>query len=135
MLNGNYKRATDLIDQKLKDPKVIQTALQEIAIVQHVRGEKQLALATLAKASVFVEEADQNALNSYISNLASCGDQEAAVQLLDQQAQEKLSAMSGMDEKQMALELETLYHSVGSCLLYTSPSPRDQRGYRMPSSA
>lgn len=113
MLNGNYKRATDLIDQKLKDPKVIQTALQEIAIVQHVRGEKQLALATLAKASVFVEEADQNALNSYVSNLASCGDQEAAVQLLDQQAQEKLSAMSGMDEKQMALELETLYHSVG----------------------
>ena len=24
---------------------------------------------------------------------------------------------------------------VGSCLLYTSPSPRDQRGSRMPSSA
>ena len=23
----------------------------------------------------------------------------------------------------------------GTCLLYTSPSPRDQRGYRMPSSA
>ena len=23
----------------------------------------------------------------------------------------------------------------GNCLLYTSPSPRDQRGYRMPSSA
>ena len=24
---------------------------------------------------------------------------------------------------------------IGSCLLYTSPSPRDQRGSRMPSSA
>ena len=24
---------------------------------------------------------------------------------------------------------------IGDCLLYTSPSPRDQRGYRMPSSA
>ena len=26
-------------------------------------------------------------------------------------------------------------NSIGSCLLYTSPSPRDQRGSRMPSSA
>ena len=25
--------------------------------------------------------------------------------------------------------------AAGACLLYTSPSPRDQRGYRMPSSA
>ena len=28
-----------------------------------------------------------------------------------------------------------LHHHVLSCLLYTSPSPRDQRGSRMPSSA
>ena len=27
------------------------------------------------------------------------------------------------------------YHPIDSCLLYTSPSPRDQRGSRMPSSA
>ena len=26
-------------------------------------------------------------------------------------------------------------NKIGSCLLYTSPSPRDQRGSRMPSSA
>ena len=30
--------------------------------------------------------------------------------------------------------LFTIIH-VGACLLYTSPSPRDQRGSRMPSSA
>ena len=29
----------------------------------------------------------------------------------------------------------TLYKVIDSCLLYTSPSPRDQRGSRMPSSA
>ena len=29
----------------------------------------------------------------------------------------------------------TLYQPTGVCLLYTSPSPRDQRGSRMPSSA
>ena len=28
-----------------------------------------------------------------------------------------------------------LIHQLGPCLLYTSPSPRDQRGSRMPSSA
>ena len=28
-----------------------------------------------------------------------------------------------------------LVHEVDACLLYTSPSPRDQRGSRMPSSA
>ena len=28
-----------------------------------------------------------------------------------------------------------LHHNVFSCLLYTSPSPRDKRQYRMPSSA
>ena len=31
--------------------------------------------------------------------------------------------------------LEARIYQDGSCLLYTSPSPRDQRGSRMPSSA
>ena len=31
--------------------------------------------------------------------------------------------------------LTRLENEVGTCLLYTSPSPRDQRGSRMPSSA
>ena len=38
---------------------------------------------------------------------------------------------SGFDQITNALDGSTLY----SCLLYTSPSPRDQRGSRMPSSA
>ena len=29
----------------------------------------------------------------------------------------------------------SMFNMVGDCLLYTSPSPRDQRGSRMPSSA
>ena len=32
-------------------------------------------------------------------------------------------------------ELDDIRHMVHTCLLYTSPSPRDQRGSRMPSSA
>ena len=34
-----------------------------------------------------------------------------------------------------ATEFHELVGHLGSCLLYTSPSPRDQRGSRMPSSA
>ena len=33
------------------------------------------------------------------------------------------------------LQLDDLVVCLRNCLLYTSPSPRDQRGYRMPSSA
>ena len=32
-------------------------------------------------------------------------------------------------------EYKFVTNHIGSCLLYTSPSPRDQRGSRMPSSA
>ena len=39
--------------------------------------------------------------------------------------------MHGMDLK----EKEFLKANLRDCLLYTSPSPRDQRGSRMPSSA
>ena len=31
--------------------------------------------------------------------------------------------------------VEDVFHQIKACLLYTSPSPRDQRGSRMPSSA
>ena len=34
-----------------------------------------------------------------------------------------------------AADVDTLINTYNSCLLYTSPSPRDQRGSRMPSSA
>ena len=37
--------------------------------------------------------------------------------------------LSGKDDNKNAII------SINSCLLYTSPSPRDQRGSRMPSSA
>ena len=44
---------------------------------------------------------------------------------------------SGMDdlEEGQELEFEIVENNGKTCLLYTSPSPRDQRGSRMPSSA
>ena len=46
----------------------------------------------------------------------------------------KISAMIGGDDYlKVARSLVRMQHR--TCLLYTSPSPRDQRGSRMPSSA
>ena len=47
----------------------------------------------------------------------------------------KIAKMAGV--KQEVIELGALFggSSPLTCLLYTSPSPRDQRGSRMPSSA
>ena len=47
-----------------------------------------------------------------------------------------VSAMSGETNRLIALASEMSDRPLpGDCLLYTSPSPRDQRGSRMPSSA
>ena len=49
---------------------------------------------------------------------------------------EALEALPGVGRKTANVVLNTAFgHPVMACLLYTSPSPRDQRGSRMPSSA
>ena len=49
---------------------------------------------------------------------------------------EKLSAiLTGSDAKSVEIRFELQYFNSGSCLLYTSPSPRDSFRSRMPSSA
>ena len=40
-----------------------------------------------------------------------------------------------MPKKDMGVSIENDFLPTYACLLYTSPSPRDQRGSRMPSSA
>ena len=42
----------------------------------------------------------------------------------------------GLNKKQIRIAVQNLNEDIEKiCLLYTSPSPRDQRGSRMPSSA
>ena len=62
---------------------------------------------------------------------------------LNRQQQEVLDAsqlITGKDKRLIVLKsgpavFETPLELLNDCLLYTSPSPRDQRGSRMPSSA
>ena len=54
--------------------------------------------------------------------------------ILAETAQERKSYLDKLEEYQYEDMLE-LFTVMDGCLLYTSPSPRDQRGSRMPSSA
>ena len=50
----------------------------------------------------------------------------------------ELDSEQGQVNKYLAMDLDLYAHVIvvsTNCLLYTSPSPRDQRGSRMPSSA
>ena len=44
-------------------------------------------------------------------------------------------ALLNSSEKFAEISKHSEEHGISTCLLYTSPSPRDQRGSRMPSSA
>ena len=49
---------------------------------------------------------------------------------------QNLETLEGKDKKEFLKGAEIAYETIlTACLLYTSPSPRDQRGSRMPSSA
>ena len=74
---------------------------------------------------VFIPES-----KSYISNLSSYQLSSAEQSLLNKGL--KFSIRSPVRDIDRKLEMERLYMS---CLLYTSPSPRDKRQSRMPSSA
>ena len=48
---------------------------------------------------------------------------------------ESVSTLIALDQKDCKYEVFAPDVKLNTCLLYTSPSPRDQRGSRMPSSA
>ena len=47
----------------------------------------------------------------------------------------RLDLLTAMSESKSSVPASVQFTDIGGCLLYTSPSPRDQRGSRMPSSA
>ena len=58
----------------------------------------------------------------------------AARQVAEKTSQSKIDEMD--DQTSVIIsEFKTVSKQIEGCLLYTSPSPRDQRGSRMPSSA
>ena len=74
---------------------------------------------------------------------AALGETQRRVLLVDMDPQGNATTGSGVDKETLELSVcDVLLGGCGvkeavfsPCLLYTSPSPRDQRGSRMPSSA
>ena len=60
---------------------------------------------------------------------------ELPTEVMERIAEEHGSVDKGLNWLAVHLNSETLDLWSRACLLYTSPSPRDQRGSRMPSSA
>ena len=93
-----------------------------------VKGDNEPALVSLTEAWVKLRAAKgavrTNVENSPVHSSKSNGVIERGVQSIQGMVR---TLKSGLEEK-WGVELPT-------CLLYTSPSPRDQRGSRMPSSA
>ena len=88
-------------------------------------------LSTLADGARWEHGADAETLATYAAR-------HAAAQPAYDAAAARYAADDGADDGRFA-ELPRIAKDVprtfGGCLLYTSPSPRDQRGTRMPSSA
>ena len=68
-----------------------------------------------------------------MAHFAKLGANSKVIQVLTMDNDKMLNADGVEDESVGQQYLET--HNNWPCLLYTSPSPRDQRGSRMPSSA
>ena len=71
-------------------------------------------------------EVDADLTKGVVCDCTICKRKGAMMVLIDK---EQLSVTSGADQ------LSSYQFNTNICLLYTSPSPRDQRGSRMPSSA
>ena len=114
------------------------TVLLKDLFVIHTADIATAALAVLQTHSVAVLVADESVTNCGNEFLAEMGQMTPATRVL-------LTGYDQVDTVVRAVDRGQIYAYVAkpwspmelrlTCLLYTSPSPRDQRGSRMPSSA
>ena len=85
------------------------------------------------------QERYRNALLGVFGNPQLCLDHGQGCVVVDNDGKEYLDLLGGIAVNALGYAhpawVEAVSHQSETCLLYTSPSPRDQRGSRMPSSA
>ena len=134
MVSNTYQ---DCNDTKLEVPFESNTAdliRQKINTIQ-AKGATPIARSLEAAADDFPEESSRNFIILITDGIESCDNDPCAVATKLKEKEVNVTPFVigiGMD-----LSYLEQFNCIGSytCLLYTSPSPRDQRGSRMPSSA
>ena len=87
-------------------------------VTEHMPGLASASVGIWVTAGARHERAEQNGIAHFLEHMAFKGtDRRSSLQIAE------------------AIEDVGGYINAYTCLLYTSPSPRDQRGSRMPSSA
>ena len=82
-----------------------------------------------------VKVVDTHIHADHISGMGELRDRTNCVTVMGDQAPANVVSMKVSDNEELKIENIKLKALFTPCLLYTSPSPRDQRGSRMPSSA
>ena len=101
-----------------------------LIIAMFILSRDQVSKAVLPLENKFEHELAKQQINQlYYSGQTDAGDELA---LSAQAAAESLEGQDKLEMKSVSATVKTKY---GFCLLYTSPSPRDKRQSRMPSSA
>ena len=119
------EEAVRLIREKLGDQARV-TSVRQVGGEGLKRFISSPKLEVIAEVGTVVESDQQDSTENQSSDL-------------EENAQGKIPKLNdspspSIESNEMA-KTETEVDDLGDCLLYTSPSPRDQRGSRMPSSA
>ena len=126
----NKRLETERLEKERLEQQLEQQRLEQIQLTQENEKERQAqddaAIALLEQERAIAKQAhlEKQANPPQPVTQLSTGSIEGANHQLDEQAQSTDTATSDVTIERHR-----------SCLLYTSPSPRDQRGSRMPSSA
>ena len=102
----------------------LEAARQQVLAAKEMAGKAEADAAAQAARSKAIEERKEKERE----RMSRAADREA------EREREKWAASATRIE-QLEAQIQEAWASNSDCLLYTSPSPRDQRGSRMPSSA
>ena len=125
-------------EQQEQERRLIERERESMAFDDNERREDEFQLQqTVLRAHIRVQEGRAKPVDVLSESLSLLRDDLPAERAFDIALQEPLAIFHGLSERELReLHADISTHAeLDVCLLYTSPSPRDMRRSRMPSSA